>query len=354
MTSSRRSDSAHPAHDLEQEPVSCRMAKAVVDCLEAIQVHEEHRERVIRVTNSSPAGALQPFHEQGAVGELRQVVVKRIVKQALLRATQARAHFVEGQSHRRRFGAARHRHLTSPVAGRNVFRRGREILERPAHAPAEEHAAADGQCENQGAGDQQAATHFVDELLHGAPVLEQHQASCCVGIVAGRQRKNPNDVLTVADALHSVQRAEPRQPVPGGKKPGQRRPIGAGQAARREPASRDHVHIGMGDRREPTGDAVVESQSHGERPEDFVSKPRRLGHDQEKTIAGVDDGAKRAAGGRLADALADRFGWVDAGGPARAARPASVAIGEDAEVGLQLLPVVLAHRFQSRDVSSEP
>ena len=207
--------SRHPADDLDQESVSCRMTEAVVDHLEPIQIDEHHCEGVLRVPNPPPAGALQTFHEEGPVGELRQVIVKRIVKQALLRDSKARAHFIERHRHRRRFSASGNRHLASPVTGRDVLRRGREILERPAHASAEEHTAADRQYEDCGAGGKQAATHFVDELLRGAPVLEQHQTSRGPVGVAGGQRKDSNDVPPVADLLDSVQRAESRQPVPG-------------------------------------------------------------------------------------------------------------------------------------------
>ena len=109
----------------------------------------------------------------------------------------------------------------------------------------------------------------------------------------------------------------------------------------------------MRDRGEPPSDGVVKGQSDGERPEGFFSKLRRLGHDQEQAIVEVDDGAMRAAGGRLADARANRLGRVDSGGPARLARPATVTIGDNAEVRVQLSPVLLAHRFERRDVFRE-
>ncbi len=99
-------DAAQPVRNFEQESVAGRMANAVVDGFEPIQIDEQHGESVVRMPHPAGDLALQAIHEQRPVRQLRQVIVKRIVDQAFLGAAQAAAHVVERHGQGRRFRAS--------------------------------------------------------------------------------------------------------------------------------------------------------------------------------------------------------------------------------------------------------
>ena len=73
--------------DLAQQLVAGAMAQRVVDLLEAVEVHEQHREAVPRVALRMRNGTRQALHHGLAVGQLRQRVSARGLVQAVLQRT---------------------------------------------------------------------------------------------------------------------------------------------------------------------------------------------------------------------------------------------------------------------------
>ncbi len=74
-----------PARDLLQQLVAARVAEAVVDDLEAVQVQEQHRRAGLRVAALGAADRLvQAVQEQHAVRQAGERVVERVVLEAAL------------------------------------------------------------------------------------------------------------------------------------------------------------------------------------------------------------------------------------------------------------------------------
>jgi hypothetical protein len=59
--------------DDDEQLVTRGMAEVIVDLLEAVQVHEDHRQQLV-VAFGQAAGLLQPFGQQLAVGQFREGV----------------------------------------------------------------------------------------------------------------------------------------------------------------------------------------------------------------------------------------------------------------------------------------
>ena len=227
-----------------------------------------------------PGGrAPQPIHEQRAVGQPRQRIVKRIVEQPFLRAAQAGAHLVERHRHRGRFRAARDRHLAVPIARRN-FSGGRgDRPERLAHAPAEHEPAAERQHEDDDAGVEQFALQRVEELLSGPPILEQHETIGIVGRSIPQQRKRPLDIPFSRQTSQARRHAERRRSGAAVRKGGdQFGPRVALQTASAQCCARHEAHLAVRRLRELFGDGVVECVADGHGPEDLFGEPSRFGH----------------------------------------------------------------------------
>ena len=216
-------------------------------------------------------------HEQRAVRQPGQVIVKRIVQQALLRGAKARRHLVEGDRHRRRFGAAANRNLVVPVPAGDLFRRRRDVPQRKIDVMAEQQSAGDREDEDDAAGNEDPRLNRVDELLRRLPRLEQHQPFERSGVRAVNEWKAAPDVFRAADPnLRQVHRR--RRSV--GQHPGERRAFVARQAAAGNVGARHEVDLAMRHLRELSRDAVVEDESNRHRAEDFLGEAHRLGDDE--------------------------------------------------------------------------
>lgn len=73
--------------DLQQLVSDC-MAEAVIDVLEAVEIHEQHGDTATALTGRSH-GRIQPLLQQHAVGQTRQRVMFGLVGQSCLVGTQA-------------------------------------------------------------------------------------------------------------------------------------------------------------------------------------------------------------------------------------------------------------------------
>ena len=100
-----------PLGEHHEQAIAGGVPQAVVDVLEPVEVDKQHRELVVLAARPASKGAVQPFLEQGAIGQLRQVVVNGVVHQALARRAKAHAHGVERPGHGGGFCGASYRKL---------------------------------------------------------------------------------------------------------------------------------------------------------------------------------------------------------------------------------------------------
>src|ERR671917_1630217 len=89
------------------------MAQRVVDNLEVVQVHEQHRELALSPPRANQ-GMLQAVHEQGTVGQPGQPVVECLILQPLLEGF-ALGDVVDGTNHPQGLTTLTPYHLCPPV-----------------------------------------------------------------------------------------------------------------------------------------------------------------------------------------------------------------------------------------------
>ena len=267
---------SQPLGDFEQQAVADCVTEAVVDRLESIEIDEQNR-KSLRTPRRVTACVAHAVHEQRAVRQPGQVIVKRIVQEALLRGAKARRHLVEGDRHRRRFGAAANRNLVVPVPAGDLFRRRRDVPQRKIDVMAEQQSAGDREDEDDAAGNEDPRLNRVDELLRRLPRLEQHQPFERSGVRAVNEWKAAPDVFRAADPnLRQVHRR--RRSV--GQHPGERRAFVARQAAAGNVGARHEVDLAMRHLRELSRHSVVEDESNRHRAEHFFGESDRLGDDE--------------------------------------------------------------------------
>ena len=87
----------------QEHAVADGKAEALIDVLEAVDVDEHDRRTIGLAFAGAGDGALQPVHEQLAVGEAGQAVMHRVMHQPLVRALEARdvAHQPDAAEHAR-------------------------------------------------------------------------------------------------------------------------------------------------------------------------------------------------------------------------------------------------------------
>ena len=95
-----------PLRDLAQQLVARRVAVGVVDLLEAVEVHEQHREVAVRRLLPAPQRQLDAFEDDAAVRQARQRVGARAVAQLLVqRQLLGHVDVRAGHAHRPAVGA---------------------------------------------------------------------------------------------------------------------------------------------------------------------------------------------------------------------------------------------------------
>ena len=94
--------------DGDEQEVAGRVAEAVVDRLEVVEVDEEHGEVAVRAGDPRER-VLDPIAEEALVGQVGERVVERLVRELILEAVAApsrRGSTTRGRRSRRRSGAA--------------------------------------------------------------------------------------------------------------------------------------------------------------------------------------------------------------------------------------------------------
>ena len=82
----RPHDPAQHGRQLHQQPVAGGVAQALVDELEAVEVHEQHGAALLRAPAPAGQRAAQAVHEERAVRQPGEAVVEGVVLELLLRA----------------------------------------------------------------------------------------------------------------------------------------------------------------------------------------------------------------------------------------------------------------------------
>ena len=80
----KRDERFQSARDGDEQGIAAGMAEVVVDDFETVNVNEQQRGTWPVDEPRAPDGAVQPVHEQGAVGQTRQAVVNRVVEETFL------------------------------------------------------------------------------------------------------------------------------------------------------------------------------------------------------------------------------------------------------------------------------
>ena len=309
-------------------------------------VPSHRREQVVEIVRDATGQTTDRLH----LLRLAQVVVAPLG--FVVPVAQARRHRVEVARHRHRFGAAANGHLARPVAGGDIARGGRDVMQRATDAAGEYEAAGERNGEDGQARGKQLAPELVDVLPDRRPVLEEHQPAGCVRRVRGRQRKRSGHIFAGAEAFHRRRAAEHNRLVHR-ELAGQSGALAACQAARGEAATDGDVHLAMRDLRQLSRDRVVERVPYRQRPQRFLGKPCRLGDDEEQPIAHFPDIPLRLAAGRGCNHPVQCGRRGDAGGPSGACRPAAVGAGHDEERGLELLAVFIGHDLHRGGVAGQ-
>ena len=334
--SSCRTALASRSANAHQQLVAGGVSEAVVDVLEAIEVDEEHREAVLRMSRPSRHRALEPFHEQHAVGQQGQRIVDGVVNQALMREPQAGAHLVERVSHGPVFRAPTHGQLERQVAAGDIRGGRRDVAQRPADTAAEHHAADERQAKHHQAAGEETPAEPVDEPLCRLPVGEQQQPPA-VRVVRGLpEREDAADILVVADAADLREHAEvgrrhlrdqPRRiPV--------RRVL---QAAGRDLGPGNQDDLALRQSRQFLGQGVGEPVTDRQRAEHLVGKASRNRHGEKQLAAASDDGGAGCPAARGIEQPPERRRRRRARiRPARVGQPVAVGVGDDDEVRVEL------------------
>ena len=97
----------------------------------------------------------------------------------------------------------------SHCAGGDLAGHVRDFAQRPAHAAAQDQAAANGEREDDGAGPQQLPADVVDELLRRLPTLEQNQRAPSAGSPPIAKRELAADIV----ARPTTRNCRPRRPT---------------------------------------------------------------------------------------------------------------------------------------------
>ena len=113
-------------------------------------------------------------------------------------------------------------------------------------------------------------------------------------------------------------------------------------------------HLAIRELGQPGRDHIVKRNADGQGTDHFVCEARRFGHHQEQPAADDDDRSTRRAGNSLRNNGSNNVWRLAVEGPAGAGSPATGVISDDAEVGLELLSVLIGHGLERRKVSGEP
>ena len=153
-----------------QEAVAGGVAEAVVDVLEPVEIYEQHGELVVLAACAAGQRVVEPLLEVRAIGQLREVVVNRVVDEASVRRPQALAHGVEGSRHGGGLRRAAHRQFQGEVAPRNLRGRRGDVAQRTDQMSAEEHAPDQRQQQRATPCQRESLSERVHELLGRGPV----------------------------------------------------------------------------------------------------------------------------------------------------------------------------------------
>ena len=296
------------------------MAQAVVDVLEAIQVHEEHGEQVVGVADAPADGAGQPLHEQHPVRQVRQGIVNRVVHQAVLGGPEAGAHLVERPGHGHGLGAAARGELHRQVAARDVGGGRRDLAQRLADPPAEDQPARQRQAEHDQPAEQEAIAQLIHEHLGGLPVGQQHQPPRRVGHAIGGEGERAADIAVGADAGELGQ-----HPHRGARRaPGERQGVAVAslaQARRRNPGPGQQQDLALGEPRQLLGEGIGQLVAHGQRAQHLVGKTSGSRDHQVQGPAAIEEHPVARATTSRRDRRGERHGLGFGGGPAGRGQP---------------------------------
>ena len=338
-----------PFREQYQQLVAGAVPQTVVDMLEAIQIDEQHREAVVRMAAAADHRALEPFHEQGAIRQPGQRIVRRVVNELPMRHLQAGAHAVERARDGDGLDRPILRQLELKVAGGD-FRRGRrDVLQRAADPTAEYHPASQRQAQHHQARPCELASKTIDERLRRLPVREQQQTTRVTAGLGPAEREYPGDIGPIT---HSKQIGAQRG---GGKfRRGQHECVGrraGAEAHRHDTPLRDQDDLTSREVGQLLRELVRQAISERQRAEDFVGEARRDGHGQEQRVTVRDDLARRGSRQRRGDrAVQAAPGSGRRALPPGIGGPRSGLSGDYRELRVQLLAVPVGHRLDVRPI----